>query len=65
MRDFNNLNADELMAICSAISIYLSEGRTSDELNVLSNMALAVGSLLSVAANQKKILEDLIDDIEA
>lgn len=64
MNKLDSLNPDELMAICSAIAIHLSHGRTPSEINVLSSMAMSVGSLLSVAGNQKRIFEEKKDKID-
>lgn len=58
MDNFNNLESEELMAICSAISIYLSKGKTPSEINVLSSMAFSVANLLSLASSQKKLFNE-------
>jgi hypothetical protein len=56
MPKFDSINPKELSILASAIAIALSEGRDADELNVLGNLIVAVGSIiLTIAAQEQNI----------
>ncbi len=48
----DNLCPNDLLVLASALAISLSEGKSADELNVLGNLIVAVGSLMLTAAAQ-------------
>jgi hypothetical protein len=48
----DNLNPKDLMILANALAISLSDGKTADELNVLGNLIVAVGSLMLTGAAQ-------------
>ncbi len=48
----DNLCPNDLMVLASALAISLSEGKSADELNVLGNLIVAVGSLMLTSAAQ-------------
>lgn len=48
----DNLCPKDLLVLANALAISLSEGKTADELNVLGNHIVAVGSLMLTAAAQ-------------
>lgn len=53
---FDNLCPEDTMVLANAIALSLYPGKTADELNVLGNLIVAVGSLLLTAAAQKQAL---------
>lgn len=53
----DNISSKELVAIASLISISLSEGKTPDEINVLGNLIVAIGSLMLTIAAQEQSLQ--------
>ncbi|MBU3219022.1 MULTISPECIES: hypothetical protein [Clostridium] len=57
MYNLNCLSPDDLIILSAAISVELSKGKTADELNVLGNLIVAVGSLLLTSAAQKQNLD--------
>lgn len=57
MYNLNCLSPDDLIVLSAAISIELSKGKTADELNVLGNFLVAIGSLLLTSAAQKQSLQ--------
>jgi hypothetical protein len=48
----DNLCPKDLMVLANALAISLSEGKSADELNVLGNLIVAVGSLMLTGAAQ-------------
>lgn len=50
------LAPDELILLATAIALILSKNKTADELNVLGNLVVAIGSLLLVYAAQQQSL---------
>ena len=63
MNKFDALTPAELIAIFSAIAVQLSMGKTKQELRVLSSMAVSIGSLLSIAANQEDNIDAIIENL--
>lgn len=60
--DFINcLTPNELSVLASAIAIELAEGESADEINVLGNFIVAVGSLLLTIAAQEQNLQSIKD----
>lgn len=57
MYNLNCLSPDDFIILSAAISVELSKGKTADELNVLGNLIVAVGSLLLTSAAQKQNLD--------
>lgn len=62
MRSFNCASPEELSFIANIIALELSAGKSADELNVLGNLIVAIGSLMLVMAAQKQNLESLSKD---
>lgn len=62
MGSFNCTNPEELSFIANIIALELSAGKSADELNVLGNLIVAIGSLMLVMAAQKQNLESLSKD---
>lgn len=58
----DNLCPKDLLILANALAISLSEGKTADELNVLGNLIVAVGSLMLTGAAQ---LQNLASKEEA
>lgn len=56
MYNLNCLSPNDLIILSAAISTELSKGKTADELNVLGNLIVAIGSLLLTSAAQKQNL---------
>jgi len=56
MYNLNCLTPNDLIILSAAISVELSKGKTADELNVLSNLIVAIGSLLLTSAAQNQNL---------
>ena len=48
----DNLCPKDLIVLANALAISLSEGKNADELNVLGNLIVAVGSLMLTSAAQ-------------
>lgn len=63
MNKFDTLDSEELMLICTVIAMYLAKGKTSGELKILSSMAISIGSLLTIASNQKDNLASIINNL--
>lgn len=59
MVSFENLSPEDLLLLTNAITISLSEDKDTDELNVLGNLLVSVGSLMLVIAAQKQLLSSL------
>ena len=57
MYNLNCLSPDDLIILSTAISIELSRGKTADELNVLGNFLVAIGSLLLTSAAQMQSMQ--------
>ncbi|GAA0721026.1 hypothetical protein GCM10008905_10930 [Clostridium malenominatum] len=55
----DNISSKELVAIASLVSISLSEGKTPDEINVLGNLIVAIGSLMLTIAAQEQSLQSI------
>lgn len=62
MGSFNCASPEELSFIANIIALELSTGKSADELNVLGNLIVAIGSLMLVMAAQKQNLESLSKD---
>ena len=56
MYNLNCLSPNDLIILSAAISVELSKGKTADELNVLGNLIVAIGSLLLTSAAQNQNL---------
>lgn len=57
--NYCNLTPKQLAFISNIIAIELSNGKSSDELNVLGNFIVSVGSSILTIAAQKQSLEAL------
>lgn len=53
---FENFCPNDLLILANVIAIALSEGRDADELNVLGNFIVSIGSLMLTAAAQMELL---------
>lgn len=58
----DNLCPKDLMILANALAISLSEGKSADELNVLGNLIVAVGSLMLTGAAQ---MQNIVSKEEA
>lgn len=63
MNKFDALTKGELITISAALAIVIAEGKTKEELRVLSSMAIAVGSLLTIASNQQDNIDAIISSL--
>ncbi len=52
----DNLCPNDVMILANVLAISLSEGKNADELNVLGNLIVAVGSLMLTSAAQMQII---------
>ena len=52
----DNLCPNDVMLLANVLAISLSEGKSADELNVLGNLIVAVGSLMLTSAAQIQII---------
>lgn len=59
MQSLNSLSPNELSILASAIAIGLAEDRNTDEINVLGNLIVAVGSILLTIAAQEQSLQSI------
>lgn len=59
MGDFNCASPEELSFIANLIAIELSAGKSADELNVLGNLIVAIGSIILTISAQRQNLENL------
>lgn len=59
MISFDNLSPEDLLILINALTISLSEDKTTDDLNVLGNLLVSVGSLMLVIAAQQQLLSSL------
>lgn len=61
MEFINSMTPKELSILANAIAIELAECRSADEINVLGNFIVAVGSLLLTIAAQEQNLQSIQD----
>ena len=61
MNFINSITPNELSVLANAIALGLSDDKTADELNVLGNFIVAVGSLLLTIAAQQQSLQAIQD----
>ena len=54
----NQLSPEETILIATVITLVLAEDKTADELNVLGNLVVAIGSLLLVYAAQQQSIQN-------
>lgn len=54
----NQLSPEETILIATVIALVLAEDKTADELNVLGNLVVAIGSLLLVYAAQQQSIQN-------
>lgn len=57
MSGLNSLDPEQLSVIANVIAIYLAKGRSTDEIDILGNLASSVGDLLQLIAAQQENLE--------
>lgn len=55
----NNISPDELMVLVTTIALTLSKDKSTDELNDLGNILVAIGSLLLLNAGHSIDLSSL------
>ncbi len=55
----DNLSPEELAILGNAIAITIAQGKSTDEINVLGNLIVDIGSILLTIAAQKQRLESL------
>ena len=63
MIELCNLSPKELSILANVIALALAEEKTPDQLNVLGNFIVAVGSLLLTIAAQQQSLQNIQDTI--
>lgn len=56
------MNSFELIVITALIAIFLSDNQSSNELNVLGNLIVSIGSLMLTIAAQKQAKESKNND---
>lgn len=61
----DNCSPEELLILANTIAISLSEGQTADEINVLGNLIVAVGSLMLTFAAQLQNIQSKQENKEA
>lgn len=61
----NSLSSCQLVVIAAFISIILSEDQTPDELNVLGNFIVAIGSLMLTIAAQEQTQKSKKDNLDS
>jgi hypothetical protein len=61
----DNCSPEELLILANTIAISLSEGRTADDINVLGNLIVAVGSLMLTFAAQLQAIQSKQENKEA
>ena len=59
MISFDNLSPEDLLILTNALTISLSKDKSVEELNVLGNLLVSVGSLMLVLAAQDQLLSSL------
>ena len=52
----DNLCPNDVLILANVLALSLSEGKSADELNVLGNLIVAVGSLMLTSAAQMQII---------
>lgn len=57
-----SMNSFELIIITALIAIFLSDNQSSNELNVLGNLIVSIGSLMLTIAAQKQAKESKNND---
>lgn len=62
MIELCNLSPKELSILANVIALALAEEKTPDQLNVLGNFIVAVGSLLLTIAAQQQSLQNMQAD---
>jgi hypothetical protein len=61
MNFINSITPNELSVLTNAIALGLADDKNADELNVLGNFIVAVGSLLLTIAAQQQSLQAIQD----
>lgn len=59
MISFDNLTPEDLLILTNALTISLSKDKSVEDLNVLGNLLVSVGSLMLVLAAQDQLLSSL------
>lgn len=59
MISFDNLSPEDLLILTNALTISLSKDKSVEDLNVLGNLLVSVGSLMLVLAAQDQLLSSL------
>ncbi len=59
MSQMNSISPKQLSVISNAIALAISDDKNADELNVLGNVIVAVGSLLLTMAAQQQSIESM------
>lgn len=54
----NQLSPEETILIATVIALVLAKDKTADELNLLGNLVVAIGSLLLVYAAQQQSIQN-------
>lgn len=59
MISIDNLSPEDLLILTNALAIALAKDKNSDELNVLGNFFIGVGSLLVIISSQQQLLQSI------
>ncbi|MEG2339052.1 MAG: hypothetical protein RSB66_08235 [Clostridium sp.] len=59
MMHFSTMTSKELTILSAILAIEITEGADIDELNILGNFLVGVGTLILVIAAQEQFLNDL------
>ncbi|MGL4773485.1 MAG: hypothetical protein ACRC2K_07990 [Clostridium sp.] len=57
MGDFSNVTPEQIIGMTNALTLALLEGRSVQEINVLGELLITVGSLMMTVAAQQTLLE--------
>lgn len=59
MISLDNLSPEDLLILTNALTISFSKDKNTNELNVIGNLLVSVGSLMLVIAAQQQLLSSL------
>jgi hypothetical protein len=64
MPELNSINPNDLSILANIIAIIIAKDRTSDEINVLGNLTVAVGGILLLIAAQQQSIQSSQDKLK-
>ncbi|MEF9953298.1 MAG: hypothetical protein RR840_10445 [Clostridium sp.] len=62
--NFSTLSKQEITLLSAVLALEITEGADIDQLNILGNFLVGVGTLILVIAAQEQYLNDLFTDNE-